>query len=249
MIDPRQLMLADPQHRGPTQTRTPARPANWSSVTRQPWTPDAARDLVVVCPHPDDEALGCGGLILRQHGLGRRVTVLAVTDGEAAYPASWPALALARTRRIEHDRSFAVLGVSEVVRLGVPDGEVAHHESLVRDALQSLLSSSPDALVLAPWPFDGHPDHEACGRATGDALHRTEAELLWYLVWGWFRSDVDDQLPARMKSLSLTAQEIRSRAAAVELHESQRRPDAVRAIVSDEMVTQLLRSSECYIDP
>src|ERR1700722_17460102 len=42
--------------------------------------------LLIVSPHPDDEILGAGGLIHTWKKLGRIVTVISVTDGEAAYP-------------------------------------------------------------------------------------------------------------------------------------------------------------------
>ena len=49
------------------------------------WSPPDG-PLLIVSPHPDDEVLGAGGLIHAWKILGRRVTVLSLTDGEAAYP-------------------------------------------------------------------------------------------------------------------------------------------------------------------
>lgn len=42
--------------------------------------------LVVVAPHPDDEVLGCGGLIAAARAAGVPVLIIALTDGEQAYP-------------------------------------------------------------------------------------------------------------------------------------------------------------------
>src|SRR5258708_23704499 len=53
---------------------------------RSDWAP-AEGPLLVVAPHPDDEIMGAGGLIHTWAGMGRSVTVLSVTDGEAALPA------------------------------------------------------------------------------------------------------------------------------------------------------------------
>ncbi len=44
----------------------------------------AASRMVVVTPHPDDETLGVGGIIAAMAGAGLPVTVVSVTDGEAA---------------------------------------------------------------------------------------------------------------------------------------------------------------------
>jgi hypothetical protein len=44
--------------------------------------------LVVVAPHPDDESLGCGGLIAEARAEGRRTRVVVVSDGTGSHPAS-----------------------------------------------------------------------------------------------------------------------------------------------------------------
>ncbi|WP_338337804.1 PIG-L family deacetylase, partial [Xanthomonas citri] len=45
-----------------------------------------ATRVVVVSPHPDDEVLGCGGLLAMAIASGRQALIVSVTDGEAAYP-------------------------------------------------------------------------------------------------------------------------------------------------------------------
>ncbi|HEY5874724.1 MAG TPA: PIG-L family deacetylase, partial [Ilumatobacteraceae bacterium] len=40
--------------------------------------------IVVVAPHPDDEGLAVGGTVQRLVLAGARVTVISLTDGEAA---------------------------------------------------------------------------------------------------------------------------------------------------------------------
>lgn len=54
--------------------------------------------LVVVAPHPDDEVLGCGGLIAAARAAGMPVLIIALTDGEQAYPdePGWRPQVLAR---------------------------------------------------------------------------------------------------------------------------------------------------------
>ena len=78
---------------------------------------------LIVAPHPDDEVLGCGGLLAQVGGL-----VVAVTDGEASHPGSTvhgPGR-LAELRRAETAAALAALGRPETVvhRLGHPDGGV-----------------------------------------------------------------------------------------------------------------------------
>src|SRR6266852_506851 len=63
--------------------------ASWSALLAQAgppaWVGREPGGVVVVAPHPDDETLGVGGMLHDLSARGWRVTVVAVTDGEAAY--------------------------------------------------------------------------------------------------------------------------------------------------------------------
>ena len=65
--------------------------------------------VVVVAPHPDDEILGCGGLLGHAAGQGMQVRVVAVTDGEACYPHErwWTPERLRSARRAELAQRWA----------------------------------------------------------------------------------------------------------------------------------------------
>lgn len=142
--------------------------------------------LVVVSPHPDDEVLACGGLILAALAAGLPVAVVSVTDGEACYPGQpeWPPQRLREVRRRELRSALDVLGTEISIQvLGLADGGVAAAEVALGRQLQALLGSGD--LVLAPWVHDAHPDHEATGRAALQAADRRGARLLQYPVWAW----------------------------------------------------------------
>lgn len=143
--------------------------------------------LVVVAPHPDDEILGCGGLLHHAAAQGMEVGVIAVTDGEACYPGEpwWTPERLRSARRAELAAALAELGIAAdaTFHLGIGDGAVSKHEQGLQDWLQQHLQ--PGDLVLAPWRFDGHPDHEAAGRAACRAGRAVGCRRLEYPVWGW----------------------------------------------------------------
>src|SRR6187399_2442164 len=86
------------------------REAAWIKALRDvpEWHPPA-RPTVIISPHPDDETLGAGGLIASQIRRGIPVDVVAVTDGEAAYPGQTD---LAAVRRAEQENAVRELGVS-----------------------------------------------------------------------------------------------------------------------------------------
>jgi len=156
----------------------------------------AGSRLVVVAPHPDDEVLGAGGLMTAAHRLGSEVTVVAVTDGEASHPGTaWTGARLAARRRDESRDALGHLGLDgvEVVRCSIPDGAVVIHEQRLAGLLRELLDR--DTCVATTWRGDGHPDHEATGRATATAAAATGATLLEHPVWAWHWATPSSGLP------------------------------------------------------
>ena len=150
--------------------------AQWPRLRLDPPGPP-----LVVAPHPDDEILGVAGLMAT---LGD-AELVAVTDGEASHPGSTvhrPA-ELAAIRRAETDEAMRRLGLTTaaVRRLGQPDGGI--DEDALATALTGLLS--PGRWCLVTWRGDGHPDHEATGRAAARACAATGARLLEYPIWTW----------------------------------------------------------------
>lgn len=145
-----------------------------------------ARRLVVVSPHPDDEVLGCAG-IMQPAAAVIAVHVISVTDGEACYPDQplWPPLRLRDARRRELASAMRELGLdaTPVTPLGIPDGGVIAREGELAQVLASQLVSGD--VMLAPWVEDGHPDHEAVGRAALAAAAEKHARVLQYPVWAW----------------------------------------------------------------
>jgi LmbE family N-acetylglucosaminyl deacetylase len=145
------------------------------------------RRLVVVAPHPDDEVFGAAGLMQAMGARRTPIEVLAVTDGEASHPIAVAdgALDLRSLRDRERATALRRLGWSApaVTRLGLPDGGVSGHLHGLTATLSALLC--PGDLCLAPWWHDGHPDHDACGRAALAATTSTGATLAGYLVWAW----------------------------------------------------------------
>lgn len=153
--------------------------------------------LVVVSPHPDDEVLGCGGLLFRARQLGLEILVVAVTDGEACYPGdpNWTAERLAATRAHELAAALRELGVDEqcVRAFGIPDGHVASHEADLRRRLGELFQVGD--LVLVTWQADGHPDHEATGRACVDAAADCGVIACEFPVWAWHWMSANEPSP------------------------------------------------------
>lgn len=155
--------------------------------------------LVVVAAHPDDETLGLGATIAHLASSGVDVRVVSVSDGGAAYPGAtpWEQTRLEATRRHELRRAAEILKIPRPISLGLPDGQLVDHEDRTTDLLVEIIETTGvRPWCAATWRGDGHPDHEAVGRAAARACARTGATLLEYPIWMWhWASPFDSAVP------------------------------------------------------
>lgn len=143
----------------------------------------AFRRVLVLAPHPDDEAVGCGGLMALLADAGADVDVVFATDGEATRGASSPPTDTAAARRREAVAACEVLGARPPRFLGMPDGGLAARvDELARSVRAVAGELSPDA-VLVPWFGDGHDDHRAMSDAVGRAGLGDDVEVWAYETW------------------------------------------------------------------
>jgi LmbE family N-acetylglucosaminyl deacetylase len=152
----------------------------------------SATAVLVVAPHPDDEALGCGGLIAALAERGARLGVLFVTDGGASHPGShaWPRARLARLRAEEATASLDALGAADAERLhlGLPDADMPPQgpcrDAAVARSARLAAELRPD-LALLPWRRDPHRDHRDSHVLALEAMDRAglRPRILEYAVW------------------------------------------------------------------
>lgn len=150
------------------------------------------QSLLVLAPHPDDESLGCGGLIAEHHARGHDVHVMVLTDGTGSHPRSreYPAARLAALRMKEARAAIVALGLPEdrIDFLGLPDGHVSlngrpFNAAAARIALYA--RSHGVRTICTTWAHDPHPDHQAAYRLGQLVAREVGARLLGYPVWTW----------------------------------------------------------------
>jgi LmbE family N-acetylglucosaminyl deacetylase len=211
---------------------------------------DDCPGLTVIAPHPDDETLGLGATIATLCAAGVDVQVVSVSDGGASYPGLGEAARteLEGVRRAELRRSLDALGAGEPITLGVPDGELAQHEHWLTLRIAELLTAFPAGRwCAATWRGDGHPDHEATGRAAAAAAAHTGAVLVEYPVWMWHWAVPGD--PAvpwdRARRIELTGHALDAKAVAVRAFSSQiSPPEDVGAVLTPAVLQRLLAVGE-----
>jgi len=180
---------------------------------------------VVVAPHPDDEILGLGGTLALLSEAGVEVVLVAVTDGEASHaPSAFPSAEELRARRPEESMiALDRLGIEaqRVVRLGIGDGQVAGTETELAEAIRHEIDAA--SWVFAPWEHDGHPDHEAAGRAAARAARSSGARYAWYLIWAWHYLEPFDRSIAwgRMRAVPLPSSVTEAKSRAVKAFTTQ----------------------------
>jgi LmbE family N-acetylglucosaminyl deacetylase len=203
---------------------------------------------VVVAAHPDDEVLGVGGLISMLATAGTRLRLVAVTEGERSHRGHVDPGELARQRTAETAAALRALGApaAEVIRLRLPDSEVASREDELTAALASL--SSGFHACFAPWDHDLHPDHEAAGRATRRA---SPACLYYYPVWMWhWASPADPRVPwDRALRIPLPPQAAAAKRAAICCFTSQAsdRGHGLGPVLPPEMIAHFTRTTEVLL--
>lgn len=141
--------------------------------------------VLVLAPHMDDDALGCGGSLHRHVLAGEAVTIAYLTDGRKGDPRLnarrlpdderdrlEERLVAARCR--EAKRSAVVLGVRDLRFLGHRDQELVVSSRATRQVADLLKELQPD-LVYLPFPTDRHPDHQMTNRVFLAALSLVRA--------------------------------------------------------------------------
>jgi LmbE family N-acetylglucosaminyl deacetylase len=189
--------------------------------------------VVVFAPHPDDDAIGCGGTLAQLAEDGTHCTVAYVTDGSRSHPNSvrFGPSRVAEIREDEARRSLAALGISTPpIFMRETDGSLGSMTSMRRaalvDRIEAMLRSLAPAAIFAPWRRDVHSDHVAVAEMVEAALARLQPRpmLLAYAVWQRILGgDADEPDPDEATTLEVTLaarHRVRKRSA-IEAHASQ----------------------------
>jgi LmbE family N-acetylglucosaminyl deacetylase len=219
--------------------------ADWqAAITGFPdWAPPP-RPLLIVSPHPDDEILGAGGLIRAWTQHRRPVTILSVTDGEAAYP-DWKELA--RVRHIELKDALQTLGASQVpvIRLGIPDGCVTARARQLKKAIISAVATG--STIISPYERDGHPDHEAAGRVCCELARLDGFSVARYPIWTWHHGEPSIFKKMNGRKFMLDEAARRAKAAAMQRFSSQLAPAHRAPTVPDHVMAYFSRPYEVFL--
>lgn len=192
--------------------------------------------LLVIAPHPDDEVLGCGGLIKKVKDDGGKVYILFMTIGDThEYSVAGISSALQRMAEVEKvakflgydDYRIAFPGEQYFLRLdSIPQKELI--TEIERGGNVSLNAIKP-TIVAIPCLNDYHQDHRnttqaffAAARPLPDSLKPFQSTIIGYECV----STADWWTQPRQTNLfvGLTQSQVTAKLEALELYSSQLRP-------------------------
>ncbi|MGE3540124.1 MAG: PIG-L deacetylase family protein [Candidatus Tectimicrobiota bacterium] len=139
--------------------------------------------VLVITPHPDDAEGGAGGTIARWTRQGRKVVLVVCTNGDkGTSDRSVKPADLARLREEEQLQAAAVLGISEVVFLRLPDQGLEDCSEFREKLVRQIRLHRPGTVVtIDPYRrYIRHRDHFVCGRVTLDAVFPYARDHLSY---------------------------------------------------------------------
>ena len=125
--------------------------------------------VLVLAPHVDDEAIGCGGTLLLHRQAGDPVHVVYVLADVQRQEA-----------REQEGNNVGALLSARITHLRCPQ-----HVEAVRDALTPLLVQERPDVIYVPWWLDNHEGHMVVNVAAGQVLEAglNCGELWCYEVW------------------------------------------------------------------
>jgi LmbE family N-acetylglucosaminyl deacetylase len=139
--------------------------------------------ILVISPHPDDEAIGCGGSICLHRQRGDRVHVAFLTSGELGLK-HLPRAEACRIREGEAEAAARVLGVARLSFLRLEDWFAGQAVDRAAALLGPVLREELPRVIYLPHPHEWHPDHQAALPIVRAALAATPPPALrGYEVW------------------------------------------------------------------
>ncbi|RMF87681.1 MAG: PIG-L family deacetylase [Nitrospinota bacterium] len=179
------------------------------------------KPLLVISPHPDDMEIGMGGTVAKLVEAGKVVTSVVLTDGRRSpNPFAWSEEEMVLRRKEEAQQAATILGVQEVIFLGLPGLRSEQQYRAAQEQLTALLLRlQPVEIYTVHERLDRHPTHQIAGRLTRECLQASRLHTIgriWaYEVWAtfpfWDRIEyIDAQVGKKLQAIAAHKSQIAS---------------------------------------
>ena len=211
--------------------------------------------VCIFAPHPDDEILGCGGLLQHLAVNGNPIVIIYVTNGTQSHPDSqiYPPDKLDSIRPQESVKALEVLGIADkvsTIALELTDGAVFANQASFYKKLAHFIQ--PDDILVTPFVHDGHPDHEATGQVIVDFAKAHHLACYQVLIWAWhWAKPADDRIPWHQAyRVDLTSEQAQRKYQAIHCFTSQTTADKSTGnppILSTQTIDRISQPWEVYL--
>lgn len=139
---------------------------------------DYINRVIIMAPHPDDEILGCGGVMALFKSKKIEIHVILFTDGEKGGRQK----NIRKLRRAEFVGACDVMGVDYMYFMNGSDGFLKYETELLTEKVKNLINKIRPQYIFMPYIFDMSDDHKAVAEMTINAVEH-DIPLLMYEVW------------------------------------------------------------------
>lgn len=129
--------------------------------------------ILIVAPHPDDESIGCGGLLSMY---ASQCDVLLITDGERGGKSG----DVAKVRQGEFIEAMTVAGVKKYSCLHIPQHQIKANRKIVKG-----YDFSKYQHIFVPNRLDAHQDHVAVYKVIKSITKRLNPRIRIYEYEVW----------------------------------------------------------------
>jgi LmbE family N-acetylglucosaminyl deacetylase len=215
----------------------------------------AHQRVCIFAPHPDDEVLGCGGMLQQLAANGNPIVLVYVTNGSQSHPDSqiYSPQKLDIIRPQESYAALKVLGVAHnvtTIALELTDGDVFAQQAQFTKKLAAIIQ--PDDILVTTFIHDGHPDHEATGQVVTAFAKQHKLACYQVLIWAWhWATPADSRIPWHYASrFDLTDEQLQRKSQAIACFTSQITVDESTGnppILSAQTITRISQPWEVYL--
>lgn len=211
--------------------------------------------VCIFAPHPDDEILGCGGLLQALAENGNQIVLISVTNGTQSHPnsAQYSPECLNAIRPQETQQALTALGIEKAVShvlLDLPDGDLFANKTIFSEKLKAIIQ--PSDILVTVFEKDGHPDHEATGQVISEFAKRHDLACYQVLIWAWhWASPADPRIDwQNLVRLDLTETQKTKKRQALACFTSQILPDPTtgnEAVLPAYAIERMLAIGEVFL--
>lgn len=208
--------------------------------------------VLIIAPHPDDEVLGCGGVIKKHSNNGDEVCLCIATQ---AYTPDWTQEFI-DNRKKEIISAGEVLGIKETISLDLPTVKLdTIPQKRINDLIAETIDKIKPEIIYLPFDGDINKDHKIIFNASMLALRSRFGSLvkkiLCYEVlseteWGDvpfvpnLYVDITDVLEDKLKAMTCYKSEVKD-------YPHPRSLESIKILAQKRGVEVRLKTAEAFV--